>query len=560
MTDHNPIASHVRGADTPPLLTLTVGACLARAAAAWPDAEALVARHQARRFSFAQLHEQVDALAAGLLALGLNRGDRIGIWSPNRFEWVLLQFASARVGIILVTINPAYRLAELEHALTLSGCRALVTAIAFKGSDYLSMLRTLLPELERPGPLHAARTPDLRWVIHLGSDDLPGMMRFDRLVVLGTESERRRVEEIAVEVDCRDAVNLQFTSGTTGLPKATTLSHHNIVNNAQFVAAAMGLRHGDRLCVPVPLYHCFGMVMSSLACVLAGATMVFPAEGFDPLAVLQTVQDECCTMLHGVPTMFIAEMAHPEFARFDLSTLRGGIMAGSPCPIEVMRSVMERMHMAEITIAYGMTETSPVSFQSSVDDAIERRVSTVGRIQPHLEAKIVDLDGEIVPRGVSGELLVRGYSVMKGYWGDDKRTREVVDGEGWMHTGDLAVLDEDGYCQIVGRAKDMLIRGGENIFPREIEEYLHRHPGIETVQAFGVPDDKYGEEVCVWVKLRAGAALSAEDLRAFCQDQIAHYKVPRHIVFVDEFPMTATGKIQKFIMREIMVELLTGKR
>jgi fatty-acyl-CoA synthase len=550
--------SYVSGTSAIPLIGETIGVYFDRAVARWGKLEALVVRQQNVRWTYGELAKRVEALAAGLLALGLEPGDRIGIWSPNNAEWLQLIFAAAKAGLILVNINPAYRLSELEHALTLSGCKALVTASRFKTSDYLAVLRDLAPELAtaQPGGLRAARLSDLRIVIHLDPTAQPGMLKFAEVPPRGGAAERERLQELAGNLQFDEPANIQFTSGTTGLPKGATLTHHNILNNGFFVAEAMGLKQGDRLCIPVPLYHCFGMVMSVLASMTHGATMVFPGEGFDPLAVLQTIEAERCTLVHGVPTMFIAEMEHPDFATFDLSTLRGGIMAGSPCPIEVMRRVIGQMHLREVTIAYGMTETSPVSFQSAVDDPIERRVSTVGRIHPHLEVKIVDGEGRVVPRGIPGEILTRGYSVMSGYWNDPVRTAEAIDPAGWMHTGDLGVMDEEGYCNIVGRIKDLVIRGGENIYPREVEEFLFRHPEIETAQAFGVPDARFGEELCVWIKLRAGATLDADGVRAFCQGQIAHYKIPRYVYFVEEFPMTVTGKIQKFIMREqVMQEL-----
>lgn len=553
-----PAGSYVCGLSSMPLLGETIGAHFDRAASRWPDREALVVRHQDIRWNYTELQQRVDELAAGFIALGLEPGDRVGIWSPNNAEWVLAQFASAKAGLILVTVNPAYRIAELHHALRKSGCKALVLATEFKGSRYLAMLRAITPELNssHPGKLKAAQLPDLKWVIHLDSTAEPGMLPFADVQQRGTAAERNKLAALQQDRQFDEPINIQFTSGTTGAPKGATLTHHNILNNAFFVAEAMGLREGDRLCIPVPLYHCFGMVMSTLACITHGATMVFPSAGFDPLAVLQAIQAERCTALHGVPTMFIAEMEHPEFKRFDLSSLRAGIMAGSPCPIEVMRRVMDSMHMRDITIAYGMTETSPVSFQSAIDDPIERRVSTVGRIQPHLEVKIVDIQGRVVPRGVPGELLTRGYSVMLGYWDDPQQTAEAIDAAGWMHTGDLATLDAEGYCNIVGRIKDMVIRGGENVYPREVEEFLFQHPKIEAVQVVGLPDQKYGEELCAWIKLRSGETMTEEEVREFCQGQIAHYKIPHYICFVSEFPMTITGKIQKFIIRQQMIEQL----
>ncbi|KLI99772.1 AMP-binding protein [Luteimonas sp. FCS-9] len=549
-----PLPSHVAGPTDAPLLDETVGAMLARIAARHPDREALVVPPQAVRLTYRELDAAVTRLAAGLLTLGLEPGDRIGIWSLNRAEWVLMQFATARAGLVLVNINPAYRTHELEYALTRVGCRALVLARAFKSSDYVGLLRELAPELDgaTPGALHAARLPELRQILLLGDgDDVPGTLRFDAVARCDDASAHARLAALQHRLAPDDAINIQFTSGTTGAPKGATLSHRNIVNNGWFVGEAMRLTEADRLCIPVPFYHCFGMVLGNLACVTHGACMVVPGEGFDPLVTLRTVERERCTGLHGVPTMFIAELDHPRFGEFDLSTLRTGIMAGSPCPVEVMKKVVERMHMHEVTIAYGMTETSPVSFQTTPDDPLDRRVDSVGRVHPHVEVRIVDKDGVIVPRGETGELQTRGYSVMRGYWGEPARTDDVLDAEGWMHTGDLATLDADGYCRIVGRLKDMLIRGGENIYPREIEEFLHTHPAVADVQVFGVPDDRFGEEVCAWIRLADGATCIADDIRAFCRGRIAHYKIPRYVEFVDGFPMTITGKVQKYLMREM---------
>jgi fatty-acyl-CoA synthase len=463
---------------------------------------------------------------------------------------VVTQLATAKAGLILVNINPAYRTHELDYALNKVGCRALVTATSFKTSDYLAMLRELAPELgQGHGPrLHSARLPQLETVIQIGGH-APGTIPFAEIAALGTPLQRARLAELAGQLQFDDPINIQFTSGTTGAPKGATLSHHNILNNGFFIGEAQRLGPEDKVCIPVPLYHCFGMVLGNLACITHGSAMVYPGGGFDPLAVLQTVHEERCTALYGVPTMFIAELGHPEFASFDLASLRTGIMAGSPCPIEVMRRVVAEMHMEEVTIAYGMTETSPVSFQSSTDDPLERRVSTVGRIHPHLEVKLTGEDGRIVPRGLPGELCTRGYSVMRGYWGDLERTAEAIDPARWMHTGDLAVLDDAGYCNIVGRIKDMVIRGGENIYPREVEEFLYAHPAIRDVQCFGVPDQRYGEELCAAVVLKEGAAATEAEIRAFCAGRIAHYKVPRYIRFVDGFPTTVTGKVQKFVLR-----------
>jgi fatty-acyl-CoA synthase len=550
--------SYVHGASAQTLLGETIGSHLDRIAARHGERPAVVVRHQDIRWTYAELKARVDALAAGFVALGLKPADRIGIWSQNNAEWILTQFATARAGLILVNINPAYRAHELEYALNKSGCAALILAPSFKSSDYLAILRRLAPELDAsaPGALAAPRLPALRLVIRLGAGRTPGTINFDDIAERATAMHRAEVERLAGVLQFDDPINIQFTSGTTGNPKGATLSHHNILNNGFFIGEAMRLTEEDRLCIPVPFYHCFGMVLGNLACLTHGACMVIPSEGFDPLAVLQTVAEERCTALHGVPTMFIAILDHPEFRQFDLRSLRTGIMAGSPCPIEVMKRVVGEMHQREITIAYGMTETSPVSFQSAATDPLERRVSTVGRIQPHLEVKIVGPDGAVVPVGTTGELLTRGYSVMRGYWGDDEATRTAIDAARWMHTGDLATLDAEGYCNIVGRIKDMVIRGGENIYPREIEEFLYRHPDIADVQVFGVPDRQYGEQLCAWIRLREGARLSPEDVQAFCRGQIAHYKVPHYVRFVDAFPMTVTGKAQKFLMRARMVEEL----
>ena len=554
--------SYVRGSTEIALSEATIGQFLRDTAARVPDRPAVVFREQGIRWTWREFADEVDVLAAGLVSAGIQRGDRVGIWSPNRVEWLLTQFATARIGAILVNVNPAYRLAELEYALNKSGCCAIIAAESFKTSKYVEMLQALAPELAQcePGELCAARLPGLRLVVRMCDTQTPGMMTFSDLIERGRVArETIDLEAIGATLSALDPINIQFTSGTTGNPKGATLTHRNVVNNARYIAMAMRFSEADALCIPVPLYHCFGMVLSVLASVSAGAKMVFPGEAFDPAATLAACAEERCTALHGVPTMFIAELDLPEFSSFDLSTLRTGIMAGSPCPIETMKRVVARMHLSEITIAYGMTETSPVSFQSATDDPLDKRTSTVGRIAPHLEAKVVDPMGNTVRIGETGELWTRGYSVMRGYWEDDARTSEAIV-DGWMRTGDLATIDADGYCNIVGRLKDMLIRGGENIYPREVEEFLFRHPKIQSVQVFGVPDEKYGEEVCAWIVVRPGETLTEEEVRAFCQGQIAHYKVPRYIRFVDDMPMTVTGKVQKFIMRERMVDELKGAK
>jgi len=550
--------AHVRGLRESPLSECTIGQWLQATSAAYPEREAAVFPEMRIRWTWSQLERLSQRLAGALLALGFGKGDRLGIWSPNRPEWLLVQYATAHIGVILVNINPAYRIAELEYALNKVTCKGIITADRFKSSGYLEMLIALAPELAHcpPGQLHSKNLPHLSTVIKLGDDHSSGMTNFNALLQHREDpGELERVQHIGETLSCHDPINIQFTSGTTGHPKGATLSHHSVVNNAIDVARTMRYGAGDRLCIPVPLYHCFGMVMSSLASTVTGGTMVFPSEGFDPLATLEAVHKERCTHLHGVPTMFIAQLDHPRFDDFDLTSLRGGIMAGSPCPIEVMKRVNTRMHMEEVTIAYGMTETSPVSFQSGTDDPIERRVSTVGRVMPHLEVKIVDAEANTAAIGETGELCTKGYSVMRGYWDDPERTAEALV-DGWMHTGDLATIDKDGFCNIVGRVKDMLIRGGENVYPREVEEFLFTHPKIAQVQVFGIPDARYGEEVAAWIVLKPAEVASAEDIRGFCEDQIAHYKIPKHIRFVAEVPMTVTGKAQKFIMRQKMIEEL----
>jgi fatty-acyl-CoA synthase len=550
--------SYVKGAIEAPLIEITIGQFFDEACCVHAERDALISRHQNQRLTYTELALKVNALACALLRLGLTKGDRVAIWSQNNVEWTLTQFATAKAGLILVNLNPAYRRSELEYALNKVGCRALIMSPAFKSSDYLAMINDLAPELVHcaAGDLAAQRLPSLKLVIRLGADETRGMLNFNDLLTAPNALELAALETLAASLNAHDPINIQFTSGTTGEPKGATLSHRNILNNGRFVGDAIRLATGERMCIPVPLYHCFGMVMGNLGCLTHGATMIYPSESFDPLAVLNTVSEERCAALYGVPTMFIAVLDHPDFDKYDLSSLRTGIMAGSPCPTEVMKRVVEKMRMREVTIAYGMTETSPVSFQSGVDDPLERRVSTVGRVQPHCEVKIVDGLGATVARGHAGEICTRGYSVMHSYWNDPIKTAEGIDSDGWMHTGDIGIIDDEGYCNIVGRIKDMVIRGGENLYPREIEEFLYRHPKIAEVQIVGLPDPKYGEELCAWIAVREGEALTEEEVRAFCTGQIAHNKVPCYIKFVDGFPMTVTGKIQKFLIRDQMKQEL----
>ncbi|MCY1348401.1 AMP-binding protein [Pseudomonas jinjuensis] len=548
--------SYTRGRQDKPLLAMTIGAAFDATVARFPQREALVVRHQNLRYSWAQLAETVDGVARGLLALGLRTGERLGIWAPNCAEWCILQFASAKIGAVLVNINPAYRLGELEYALKQSGCSWLVCADAFKTSDYHAMLDELLPELGqgRPGELASKTLPELRGVISLCEQPPAGFLRWNQLAPLGASVAPAELAERQALLQFDEPINIQYTSGTTGFPKGATLSHYNILNNGYMVGESLGLSEEDRMVVPVPLYHCFGMVMGNLGCMTHGSTIIYPAPSFEPEATLQAVAEERATVLYGVPTMFIAELDHPRRKEFDLSSLRTGIMAGATCPIEVMRRVIDEMHMAEVQIAYGMTETSPVSLQTGPEDDLETRVTTVGHTQPHLETRIIDEHGRIVPRGTIGELCTRGYSVMLGYWNNPQATGEAISPARWMLTGDLAVMDERGNVRIVGRSKDMIIRGGENIYPREIEEFLFTHPAVADVQVIGIPDEKYGEELVAWVKFHPDHQASEDDLRAFCKARIAHFKVPRYFRFVDEFPMTVTGKIQKFRMREISIE------
>ncbi|MFF0553879.1 AMP-binding protein [Streptomyces sp. NPDC004311] len=533
--------SRASGSSEVPLLRETIGDNLDRTVRRFGGRDALVDVAAGRRWTYAQLAAEVDALALGLLDLGIVRGDRVGIWAPNRAEWTLVQYATAKIGAILVTVNPAYRSHELEYVLGQSGIRLLVAAPRFRTSDYAAMIEEVRP-----------RCPGLEFTVLF---DGP---RWEALLERGRSGDRAALARAQAALDPDDPINIQYTSGTTGFPKGATLSHHNILNNGYFVGESCGYDERDRVCIPVPFYHCFGMVMGNLACTSHGAAMVIPAPAFDPVATLEAVQAEGCTSLYGVPTMFIAELAAAGFEGYDLSSLRTGIMAGSPCPVEVMNEVIERMGMAEVSICYGMTETSPVSTQTRADDPVERRVSTVGRVGPHLEVKVVDpRSGRTVPRGSAGELCTRGYSVMLGYWGEPEKTAEAVDAEGWMHTGDLAVMDDEGYLSITGRIKDMVIRGGENLYPREIEEFLHGHPDVLDVQVIGVPDPKYGEELMAWVRMREGARpLTAQAVRAYCTGRLAHFKIPRYVHVVEEFPMTVTGKIRKIEMRAMAVRLL----
>lgn len=547
--------SYVHGVSDKPLIGMTLGQQFDATCAQYPEREALVSRWQNIRFTYRQLQQVVNQFACALLRLGFKPGDRLGIWSPNCAEWAITQFATHKIGVILVNMNPSYRRTELDYALNKVSCRGLVMATRFKDSDYEAMLNDLVPELpthEIGAELNTARAPSLRHVIRIDGEASRGMLGFQELLTEPSAEELEHLAQIGQELQFDQAINIQFTSGTTGNPKGTMLTHHNILNNGYFVGETIRLTPEDKVCISVPLFHCFGMVMGNLACITHGSTMVYPSPVFNPLESLQATHEERCTASYGVPTMFIAMLEHPRFNEFDLSSLRTGIMAGTTCPAEIMKQVMSKMHMEEVTICYGMTETAPVSMQTHTDDPFDKKVNTVGRIHPHVEVKIVDPFGNIVLRGESGELCTRGYSVMLGYWEDEAKTRESIDEAGWMHTGDLAVMDEEGYGKIIGRIKDLVIRGGENLFPREIEDFLYKHPDILDVQVIGVPDDKYGEELCAWIILRPGKEVTEDNIREFCEGEISRQKIPRYIKFVTEFPMTGSGKVQKFKMREMM--------
>lgn len=546
--------SYVSGTSSQPLLGMTIGEKFDQACAQYAEQEAIVSAHQNRRLSYRALQDEVNAFACSLLKLGLKKGDRLAIWSPNCVEWTVTQFAAAKAGIILVNLNTAYKSHELEYVLNKVACKGLVIAAQFKTTDYQELLSKIAPELafSTDKVLHSARLPHLKYVIKIDEQQQSGMHRFSDLVEQPTPQQLEQLNALAQHLQFDETINIQFTSGTTGNPKGTMLTHHNILNNGYFVGEGIGLTPQDRVCISVPLFHCFGMVMGNLACITHGSTMVYPAAVFNPLESLKTIHQEKCTAAYGVPTMFIAMLEHEQFTEFDLSSLHTGIMAGSPCPREIMQRVIDRMHMSDITICYGMTETSPVSVQSYIDDSIDKRVSTVGHVHPHLEVKIVDLAGEIVPQGVLGELCVRGYSVMAGYWDEPEKTKEVIDAAGWMHTGDIAEMDQDGFIKIKGRIKDVVIRGGENLFPKEIEDFLYTHPDISDVQVIGLPDSRYGEELCACIILHEHHQCDEDSIRHFCKEHISHNKVPRYVKFFAEFPMTASGKAQKFKLQEIM--------
>jgi len=550
--------SYASGTSSQPLLGMTIGDKFDQVCQQYAEQEAIVSSHQNRRLSYKELQHEVNAFACSLLKLGLKKGDRLAIWSPNCVEWTVTQFAAFKAGIILVNLNTAYKSHELEYVLNKVSCKGLVIASQFKTTDYQELLSKIAPELASSPDkvLNAARLPHLKYVIKIDEQQHIGIHRFSDLLETPNQSQLDELQRLAKQLQFDETINIQFTSGTTGNPKGTMLTHHNILNNGYFVGEGIGLAPQDRVCISVPLFHCFGMVMGNLACITHGATMVYPASVFNPLESLKTIEQEKCTAAYGVPTMFIAILEHEQFAEFDLSSLRTGIMAGSPCPREIMQRVIDRMHMSEITICYGMTETSPVSVQSYIDDSIDKRVSTVGHVHPHLEVKIVDLEGEIVPQGTLGELCVRGYSVMAGYWDEPEKTKEVIDTAGWMHTGDIAEMDSEGFVKIKGRIKDVVIRGGENLFPKEIEDFLYTHPDVCDVQVIGLPDMRYGEELCACIILHEHHQSNEDSIRSFCKEHISHNKVPRYVKFFDEFPMTASGKAQKFKLQEIMrVEL-----
>ncbi len=553
--------SSYRGCCSEPLLRQTIGEAFDNIVSKNPSATALIVDHQQISMSYLEYQQAVNKLAVGLMEIGVGEGDRVGIWAPNCVEWCLTQIATAKIGAILVCINPAYRVYELEYALNKVECKALITASRFKTSDYLAMLAQLAPELAScaAGSLVSAKLPHLKSVVRMGTQRSPGMYNFSELCRALSAKQEQELKERQLSLACDDPINIQFTSGTTGNPKGATLSHFNILNNGKFVGDGMRLGVTDRLCIPVPLYHCFGMVMGNLACITHGAAAVFPGESFDAEKTLTVVSEQKCTALHGVPTMFVGMLEAANFDRCDLSSLRTGIMAGAPCPIDVMTRVIDTMHMRDVLIAYGQTETSPVNHMTTDTDSIENRVSSVGRPGPHLEIKIVDEQGDIVKTGETGEICCRGYSVMQGYWNDEEQTRQTIDNEGWLHSGDLGIMGAQAYVQVVGRIKDMIIRGGENIYPREVEEFLYTHPAVREVQVFGIPDKKYGEQVCAWIALSAGATANEDDIKNYCRERITHFKVPNQIRFVTEFPMTVTGKIQKFKMRDAMLDEASAK-
>jgi len=553
-----PSLSYAYGTSHQPLLGMTIGDKFDQACQQYAEKDALISLHQNIRLSYRELQNQVNAFACSLLKMGLQKGDRLGIWSPNCAEWTIAQFAAFKAGIILVNLNPAYKSYEIEYVLNKVACKGLIIASAFKTSDYQEILTHLAPEipLSTDKELHSVRLPKLKYVIKIDDEQHAGIYRFSDLLVAPSQSQLTELAHIAATLQFDETINIQFTSGTTGNPKGTMLTHNNILNNGYFVGEAIHLSPEDRVCISVPLFHCFGMVMGNLACITHGSTMIYPSAVFNPLASLQAIQQEKCTAAYGVPTMFIAMLEHEQFDEFDLSSLRTGIMAGSPCPQEIMQRVIDRMHMRDITICYGMTETAPVSAQSSTLDSLECRVATVGRVHPHLEIKVVDEEGKVVPRGQLGELCVRGYSVMLGYWDDEDKTKEVIDVANWMHTGDIAAMDEQGFIQIKGRLKDVVIRGGENLFPKEIEDFLYTHPDISDVQVIGIPDVKYGEELCACIILHDHHQVTEESIRAYCAQHISHNKVPRYVQFFQEFPLTASGKAQKFKLREHMCQEL----